>query len=430
MSGDKLWNIVERAATILVAVGTLVIAYYTVGLFYGWDKPPKGGSVAAPSGTMTPLWPLIILATLTGLLLLTAWVMIFIRRGKKSEIVPNALAPGQTDNYSGDPEAEATDKQAYKEILAFALDRVIPACEAQVELQDALISQASGINTVIAALAHMGIRHSDRTKDFWNHYTSLAAGLLASPGPLIRFEAIIEHIAVLEHGNYREFFEQLNSFAIAFSINLRTDANLRPVWSKWVEAHNALVEAYDPIKRDPRFQTLLRPARPSRWGDRIQIDSIAKTIYTSEQTIDILFEPRPPYQTSEISRGRGLSTIRIGLKAVGNTFANCKVYIEKIAPQPPLPGGLPILLSGDAPILRPDDPEILIDIASQWDHVGKYRFSAPLPPMNSSSWYIDDDPPRLVEIKITARSDTGEFQKTSLFRIQVDESKKLHLERQ
>lgn len=343
---DRLWNIVERTATILVAIGTLVIAYYTVGLFYGWDKSPKGGGITAPSGTMTPLWPLIILAILTGLLLLTAWAMIFIRRGKKTEIVPNASALDQIDNYSDDPEAEATDKQAYKEILAFALDRVIPACEAQVELQNALISQASGNNAIIAALAHMGIRHSNRTKEFWNHYTLLTAGLLASPGPLIRFEAIIEHVAALENRNYKEFSEQLNEFAIAFSINVRTDANLRSIWLKWVEAHNALIEAYDAIKRDPRFGKLLRPARPSRWGDRIKIDvergQITKTIDTSKQTIDILFEPHPPYQTSEISNGRGLSTIRMGLKAVGKTFANCKIYIEKIAPQPPLPGGLPI----------------------------------------------------------------------------------------
>ncbi len=274
------------------------------------------------------------------------------------------------------------------------------------------------------------MRQSDKTSEFWRHYTELTAGLLASPGPIIRFETIIEHIAALENESYRVLSEQRDLLAISFGVNLATDTNLRPVWLKWAQAHNALIDAYEAIKRAPRFGKLLRPARSSRWGDRIQIHLWARergqivTIETSEQTIDILFEPHPPYETSEISHGRGLSTVRIGLKAIGKTFANCKVYIEKIAPQPPLPGGLPIQLSGDAPMLRPDDPEALIDIASHWDHVEKYRFSAPLPPMDSSLWYIDDDPPRLIEIKIIARSDTGEFQKTALFRIQVDESKK------
>jgi hypothetical protein len=146
--------------------------------------------------------------------------------------------------------------------------------------------------------------------------------------------------------------------------------------------------------------------------------------------LEIRFKPASPYEVSEISRGHGLSTIKIGLKAVGKTFSNCQIYIEKMAPAPPMPGGFPILLLDNAPMLRPDDPETLIRVASKWDHVGKYRFTAPLPPMDSSSWYIDDNPPRLVEIKVTARYDAGDFQKTALFRIRVDESKKLHLERQ
>jgi hypothetical protein len=80
-------------------------------------------------------------------------------------------------------------------------------------------------------------------------------------------------------------------------------------------------------------------------------------------------------------------------------------------------------------MLRPDDPEALIEIAQHWNHVSKYRFSAPLPWHDVHLTYIDDDPPRLVEIKITARTDS-EFVKTVTFKILVDEAKKLHLERQ
>lgn len=155
-----------------------------------------------------------------------------------------------------------------------------------------------------------------------------------------------------------------------------------------------------------------------------------QTVGPIERTIDIRFEPQSPYEINQISHGRGLSTVRIGLKAVGQTFSNCLVYVEKIAPEPPLPGGLPILLSGDAAILRPDDPEILIDVASQWDHVEKYRFTAPLPPMDSHLWYIADEPSRLIEIKVVARTGANDFQKTALFKIWVDGSKHLHLARQ
>jgi hypothetical protein len=155
------------------------------------------------------------------------------------------------------------------------------------------------------------------------------------------------------------------------------------------------------------------------------------TSVAREQTLDIRFEPRAPYETNEISHGRGLSTVRIGLKASGKTLSNCNVYVDKIAPTPPLPGGLPILLASNAPMLRPDDPETFIDIAAHWDHANKYRFSAPVGAMFAEALgYIDDDPPRLVEIRVVARLDGSEFQKTALFKISVDQEKKLHLERQ
>ncbi len=324
MDWDRIWKWVERAATILVAIGTLVIAYYTTGLFYGWDKVPKGGGVAAPSGTMTPLWPLIVLAVLTGLLFITAWIMIFLRKGKKTEIVSKAPALSQIDDYSDDPEAEATDKQAYREILAFAWDQMIPACEAQVKLQNVIISQAGNSNPVMASLACMGLRHSDRTKEFWNHYEALSAGLLASPGPLIKFEAIIEHIAALENENYRVFSEQMNEFAIIFSMNVRTDANLRPVWVKWVEAHNALVTTYDTIKRDPRFGKLLRPARPSRWGSLIEAHDL--------ETLKTVLEVSGPHFLPD-HVGHDQWRFRVHNRGP-TTAANVQMRLRNIDPRP------------------------------------------------------------------------------------------------
>jgi hypothetical protein len=103
--------------------------------------------------------------------------------------------------------------------------------------------------------------------------------------------------------------------------------------------------------------------------------------------------------------------------------------VEKIAPQPALPGGLPILLEGGGFTLRVDDPEKFVDIASHWDHITKWRFNS------SPGWwaetmnYIDDDIERTIEIKFTATTiDGSDFQKTVLFKIRTDGSKKLHLE--
>jgi hypothetical protein len=166
-----------------------------------------------------------------------------------------------------------------------------------------------------------------------------------------------------------------------------------------------------------------------RWKTLSQLEAPSADGLTIPD-LEIRFSSEPPYETTEITNGRGLSTARIGIKALRETFSNCLIYIEKIAPQPALPGGLPIQLSGNVPMLRPDDPESLIEIAAHWDHVNKYRFSAPLPWFDVHLTYVDDEPPRLIEVKITARTHAGEFIKTATFKIWVDDAKKIHLQRQ
>jgi hypothetical protein len=145
----------------------------------------------------------------------------------------------------------------------------------------------------------------------------------------------------------------------------------------------------------------------------------------ARQKLDVIFDPSPPYETSEITNGRVLSTVRIGLKVSGKPLSNCRVFVEKIAPEPPIAGGLPILLEGGGFVLRTDDPEKLVDLASHWNHVNKFRFSAPMGGafFAEELGYIDDDVERVIEIKINAT----ELQKTFLFKIWTDETKKLHL---
>ncbi len=103
---------------------------------------------------------------------------------------------------------------------------------------------------------------------------------------------------------------------------------------------------------------------------KMRAASTARTI----PDIEIRFKPRAPYEAAEIITGHVLSIVRIGLKA-GQSFSSCRVFIEKIAPEPMIYGGLPMLLQGSDFILRHDDPEKFLDIASHWEHHGnKFRF--------------------------------------------------------
>jgi hypothetical protein len=165
-----------------------------------------------------------------------------------------------------DPETLAPDdKQAYGEILDFCLDYLLPACQNQMGLQEELVNELCD-NKAIATLAISGLRSENdyETGDFWRNYQTLSSGMTQSPGPIIGFDAIIDCIFELEQGQYRIFCEQ--------SLELRKSGEATTSgihWAAWRDSHNALVDAYEPIKRDPRFGKLLRPGRPSRWGNKV-----------------------------------------------------------------------------------------------------------------------------------------------------------------
>jgi hypothetical protein len=147
---------------------------------------------------------------------------------------------------------------------------------------------------------------------------------------------------------------------------------------------------------------------------------------TSPPRIDICFEKRAPYEVSDISHQHVLSMVRIGLKnSGGQSLPNCKVYIERMSPEPAYPGGFPLLLAGSGFTLRHDGPETLVDVASHWSHVGKYKFNVPISGNFSDSIiYIDDMDSRTMVIKVEA----GEYVRSATFKIWTDSEKALHLE--
>jgi hypothetical protein len=126
--------------------------------------------------------------------------------------------------------------------------------------------------------------------------------------------------------------------------------------------------------------------------------------------------------------------VKIGLKAVGQSFSNCYVSIDKIAP--PLSAGvLPIQLKGGDFMLRHDDPEHFVTIATHWSHVDQFSFNLPNRPggflaPSSSPHNIHEGTMLTISIKITGIQNNGsEFSTNALFEIWTDESRKLHLKR-
>jgi hypothetical protein len=143
--------------------------------------------------------------------------------------------------------------------------------------------------------------------------------------------------------------------------------------------------------------------------------------------IEICFKSCAPYEVSDISHGHVLSAVRIGVKnSGGSPLSNCKVYIESVSPPPVHVGLFPAKLDSGAFVLRNDEPEKLIDVAVHWDHLKQYRFSTPVGGFISAVTlnYMNESEQRSFVIEVVATECT----KSAVFKILVDEIKKLRLQ--
>jgi hypothetical protein len=143
-------------------------------------------------------------------------------------------------------------------------------------------------------------------------------------------------------------------------------------------------------------------------------------------TIEICFRPGAPYEISEIIQGRIKSTVRIGIRnSGGSPLSNCRVYIESVSLPPAHAGLFSALLNGGSFVLRHDEPEKLIDIAVYFDHLKKYKFATPIGGLIAADTlnYIDEMEQRSFVVKVAAT----ECNKSTMFKILVDETKKLRL---
>ncbi|TAM04896.1 MAG: hypothetical protein EPN70_10045 [Paraburkholderia sp.] len=155
------------------------------------------------------------------------------------------------------------------------------------------------------------------------------------------------------------------------------------------------------------------------------IETVSAKPTALDPKIEIATKSTAPYHVTDVKSDQVQSTVRIGVKnAGGRTLSNCKVYIEKISPPTGSPGGTTLLLDGTGFQLRHDDPERFVEVAAHWGSSDKFRFSTPIGGgfFDSTQW-LDDNTLRTFAIRVTAT----ECERSALFEIRVDESKKLHL---
>lgn len=151
----------------------------------------------------------------------------------------------------------------------------------------------------------------------------------------------------------------------------------------------------------------------------------APVSYRDQYRIEIHTESGRPYQDSAVESGHVLSTVRVGIKNFGEkTISNCRVYVEKVTPSDELLPQTSMLLGAGIFHLRSDDPEHLVEVAAHWDHMVQFRFSTPAAAgFFEAMQYMDGHTKRTFVIRVSAR----ECERSALFEIWADDSRKLHL---
>ncbi len=162
----------------------------------------------------------------------------------------------------------STQEPAPQPLIDFALDYVYPTWIALTEIQQALIARECR-NDIIRGFAIAGIESNPAISTFAYGLHGLGR-FGTSPPQSVTKDEMIGYVHALETG-YQAVLDQTQLLAVAAgTIDLATHPDFAPMFERWRLAHNAMVAAFEPIKRDRAFDKLFRPIRPSRWGGPIE----------------------------------------------------------------------------------------------------------------------------------------------------------------
>lgn len=165
-------------------------------------------------------------------------------------------------------------EQAHNDLVRFAATWLLPACRAQVSLQELILGQAD-LPKFIRHLAQRGLQSNVEHRQFVEKLDRLS-GLTSSPATDLSALELIEIIGCMENDAYAHFCGQRDDLAREIGIDYKSNDATSLAWRKWVKLHNDVISNYESIKTNRAFNTaekfpnlpsLWRPVRPSRWGE-------------------------------------------------------------------------------------------------------------------------------------------------------------------
>lgn len=200
-----------------------------------------------------------------GALVLLAVFVFFYQVHRRLEATPvSPASPPQGHFLEIDPpRLEQIYEGAHETLMHFVVRDLFGACFAREQVHNALI-RALCPNGPIAQLAVLGAAHHSNAHIYHLGRRGLE-GLINNPPEYIPLQKMITSVAWVEDG-YNDFLQEAVRLAQTGYITQEAANRIAKLWEDWRHAHNAMVAAYEPVKRDSRMGELFRPARESRWG--------------------------------------------------------------------------------------------------------------------------------------------------------------------
>lgn len=180
----------------------------------------------------------------------------------------------EASRYSPNPASEAPSVQAYYELVDFTISKLLPACNALSVLLATVAEQLPADSATKKLLVQFGFQ--SYPPQFWGNLSELERDLNRSE-PELKFYKLMHCIGEMESGSYYSVILQADVLKEAANTSFADSPEIFGAWQEWAAAHNAMLDAYEKIRTDPRFtrvsgsgkRSLFRPLKEVRWGPRV-----------------------------------------------------------------------------------------------------------------------------------------------------------------
>ncbi|HSN40830.1 MAG TPA: hypothetical protein VLT92_11605 [Burkholderiales bacterium] len=256
-----MWELISFARRHLIPIGGIAIAVLT------WAYGVVSGAHEIATALLAP-WQWQLVGGAVFIVCILSMLFHWDRRQNSEKQGEEKREMLGTEPPSSS-EVPQTYEGAHQRLLDFVIDHLLPTIH-KMEAVRANLTAALSSNYLIAEYAVSGLRHDHYVAGLTEAIDDLEGPLGTSPISFIPFEEMAESVLRIEI-DYHLMMAQAEKVRKTGTLSDRSNQHLGGVWREWRDSHNAMIDAYERIRRDTQMGKLFRPMRPARFGVPMQV---------------------------------------------------------------------------------------------------------------------------------------------------------------